>query len=354
VAVYELAFGPHDLARVRFATSPLWETTHAVRCLVDVRQRGYHLPWLESVRLALADLDVAPLLALVTVRGYVPDLLAPAPATNGVSAEEQLRELRATPLARVRQELARAVAERGGQPVPAELAQLAQHPRRARDLLADVVEACWHRLVEPYWPRIKALLDADVTHHSALLAAGGLDRMLPALSPRLHWATGGTGGRLRVEGGGPRLQRVRLGGAGLVLQPSAFSWPDTLVVTDRPYQPTLVYPARGIAELWQPVHTPSFAALADLLGRSRATVLASLREPAATTTLAHRHRLAAATVSQHLSALRAAGLVSRTRHGRVVLYRTTALGEALLAGQLPAARPSERAHTGQTPTTSMV
>lgn len=332
--MYELSFASHDVARVRFATSPLWEVTHAVRCLVDPQQRAYHLPWLESVRSTLADLRLTPLIALMAVHGYVPDLIAPAPSGGSVSAEEQLRELRATPLARVRQELARAIEERDGQAVPAELARLRRRPREARDMLADTVEACWHRLVEPYWPRVKALLDADVSYHSALLARGGLDRALPALSPRLRWTSSSHGGRLLVEAGGARLQRLRLGGAGLVLQPSAFSWPHTLVIADRPYQPTLVYPARGIAELWQPVRAPSSAALAGLLGRSRATLLASLREPAATTTLAQRHGLAAATVSQHLSALLAAGLVLRARHARTVLYRTSGLGEALLAGRL--------------------
>ena len=342
--MYELSFASHDVARVRFGTSPLWEVTHAVRCLVDAQQRPYHLPWLESVRPSLADLRLAPLIALMAVQGYVPDLIAPAPAGGSASAEEQLRELRATPLARVRQELTRAIEDRGGRSAPTELARLRRHPREARDMLADTVEACWHRLVEPYWPRVKALLDADVAHHSALLARGGLDRALPALSPRLRWTSSSHGGRLSVDAGGPRLHRLRLGGAGLVLQPSAFSWPHTLVVADRPYQPTLVYPARGIAELWQPVRAASSAALTALLGRSRATLLSSLREPATTTTLAQRHGLAAATVSQHLSALRAAGLVLRARHGRAVLYRTTGLGEALLAGQLPANQlPADRA-----------
>ncbi|MFD0331981.1 ArsR/SmtB family transcription factor [Streptacidiphilus monticola] len=52
--------------------------------------------------------------------------------------------------------------------------------------------------------------------------------------------------------------------------------------------------------------------------------------PASTTELARRAGLTAAGVSQHLTALRAAGLVSAHRAGRSVLYARTEVGNALL------------------------
>ncbi|MGH8888904.1 MAG: DUF5937 family protein [Acidothermaceae bacterium] len=363
--MFELQFTTADVARVRFAVSPLWEVAEAVRCLVDARQMAYHLPWLEAVRPQLADLDLSPLLDVQPRRGYTPDFLSPTPRAATTTIDEQLRQLRATPIARVREQLALVVADRQGQPVSPQLLDMAAHPQKGRRLLADVLEACWHRLVEAHWPRVNAMVSADIVHHSKLLADHGLGRMLPELSAAVSWSDG----VLRVAAGGPVLERIRLHGKGIVLQPGAFSWPLTIVVNERGSPPTIVYPARGIAELWQPVETDTAPSLAALLGRTRAVLLLSLREPASTTTLSHRHGAATATVSEHLSVLVAAGLVERARRGKSVLYSATALGEALLAGQLPAesidrAGPPHRAvrpgralsaaQAGQVPTTSTV
>jgi DNA-binding transcriptional ArsR family regulator len=126
--------------------------------------------------------------------------------------------------------------------------------------------------------------------------------------------------------------RRHLGGAGLLLMPSAFGWPSVAAVIDPPSRPALAYPARGIAELWQPARTPQSDALARLLGRTRAALLESLAEPASTHTLARRHELAASTVSEHLSALRDARLVSGRRQRHAVMYQQTPLGAALAAG----------------------
>ncbi len=102
---------------------------------------------------------------------------------------------------------------------------------------------------------------------------------------------------------------------------------------DRPAVPAaLAYPARGIAELWQPARTLQSDALARLLGRTRAALLESLAEPASTHTLARRHGLAASTVSEHLAALRDARLVSSRRQRHAVMYQQTRLGTALAAG----------------------
>nr|MDA8324532.1 helix-turn-helix domain-containing protein [Actinomycetota bacterium] len=76
------------------------------------------------------------------------------------------------------------------------------------------------------------------------------------------------------------------------------------------------------------------AALARLLGGTRAALLESLAEPASTQTLARRHDLAPSTVSAHLAALRDARLITGQRQRHAVLYRQTPLGAAL-AGQSP-------------------
>ncbi|WP_454856268.1 tyrosine-type recombinase/integrase [Promicromonospora soli] len=71
--------------------------------------------------------------------------------------------------------------------------------------------------------------------------------------------------------------------------------------------------------------------LAALLGHSRALALLALRHPCSTTELARRVGVSAGTASRHATALRAAGLVTSTRHGSVMLHHVTHLGRKLAA-----------------------
>jgi DNA-binding transcriptional ArsR family regulator len=101
-------------------------------------------------------------------------------------------------------------------------------------------------------------------------------------------------------------------------------------MVDPPWQPTLVYPARGVGLLWEPTPDEPTEALAGLVGRRRAELLEALAAPASTTDLAARLEISPGGVSQHLSALRAAGLVAGQRQGRSVLYARTELAERLI------------------------
>jgi len=67
-----------------------------------------------------------------------------------------------------------------------------------------------------------------------------------------------------------------------------------------------------------------------VIGRSRANLLSALDAPRSTTELARQLTLSPGAVSQHLSALRRAGLLTAARHGRSVLYIRTPLAERLL------------------------
>jgi len=83
-------------------------------------------------------------------------------------------------------------------------------------------------------------------HRTQILGDYGLERVLSELDPRARW----TGDALVIDA--PAAGRHQLAGAGLLLLPSVFVWPGLAAVTDPPARPTLIYPARGIAELWQP------------------------------------------------------------------------------------------------------
>ncbi|MEV4536311.1 DUF5937 family protein [Asanoa sp. NPDC049518] len=184
------------------------------------------------------------------------------------------------------------------------------------------MRTAWQELVEPFWPRVRALLDADVGFQTRRLAEGGLDRLFAELHPALRWHDNTL---IRARGDDDHRD---LAGAGLVLQPSVFKWDQVIVVLDQPWQPTVIYPARGTGGLWETRAGTTNAALGRLIGRTRAALLIGLTEPAATTTLAHRHALAPATVSEHLTVLRDAGFVTGVRHRHEIRYRRTALGTA--------------------------
>ena len=122
-----------------------------------------------------------------------------------------------------------------------------------------------------------------------------------------------------------------LDGKGLVLEPLAFATPRVFVMLDEPYQPTLCYPPRGIATLWDAsAGETSGAGLGALLGGRRASILRALEVPLTTTDLAERVGVTPAAVSQQLGQLRDAGLVTAQRDGPRVYSRITKRGEELL------------------------
>jgi DNA-binding transcriptional ArsR family regulator len=321
---------PDDLLAVRFACSPLWETQAAVRTFADERGRSLHESWHRLVRERAARLDLAPLLALQPLHGYVPDFLSPPPRTPRPRLREQLAEIRATPPAQVAQELERCRESVTDEGYRALIDGYLAGPERARDLLADRLQEAWAELVAPFWIRVRALLERDVEHRSRTLARHGLRRALEELHPRIRWTKRGLS---CVDRSG---RTVLLDDRGLVLMPSAYQGPMVAAIVDEPWLPTIAYPARGVGELWR-TRAGSPAALARLLGRTRALVLASLDEPLSTTTLAALIELSPAGVSRHLLALRDAGLVSTMRVGHEVRYGRTSLGSALLRGRRAAA-----------------
>jgi hypothetical protein len=323
---FRLYFGEDDLLRCRFAVSPLWETQEAVRTLGRPDRHGYHPHWLRRFREAARGLDLATLWLLMPRRGHSPDFLGPPPIGPAATFEEEIAGVRAADPVAAREDMARALADTPGALESERGRALLADPRRAVLELAGLMEAAWRALVEPEWPRLRALLEADVAFHSRRLAEVGLGALLPELDRRMSW----DGRTLTVDWAGEHGRE--LGGQGLVLMPSVFSWPDVISGFDPPWQPTVVYPARGLAGLWAEPGGEASRALVRLLGRGRAAVLAALTDPATTTALAHRLGLAPSSVSAHLTVLRDAGLLTSRRYGHQVLYERTPLGMALAAG----------------------
>ncbi|WP_043632384.1 ArsR/SmtB family transcription factor [Nonomuraea candida] len=310
-----LRLGEADLLRSRFAVAPLWEATAAVRA---VRHAGRHLPWLRPAagRAVAADLGVLP--HLLPPTGYAPDFLTPPPTRPLPDPEDEFDRLRGLPLDVVAAELARSG------PPPAVSARLPGDPAAALAHLAASMRTVWRRLLAPQWPRMRDLLEADIAYRAAGVARGGFASMLGELHPGVRWA----GGWLEIDG--PGRETLDLAGRGLLLVPSLLHGPVPSVQHDRPWQPTLIYPARGAATLGARPEAPP-GTLTALLGRSRAAILAELDEPMATGVLARRLGLSPATVSGHLKVLLHAGLLTARRAGRQVHYGRTPLGTAVVS-----------------------
>jgi DNA-binding transcriptional ArsR family regulator len=325
-----------DLAMSRFALSPLWELTSALRRLAESTPAGRRRrvipalePWLARARARYQDLareaDVGVIRAL-DGQGYGVDFLSPVPAAVSATIGDLLDQVRQTPPDQARREIAE-VLRRNRAPSP--------RVRRILDsdqvcaYAADVLAVAWEALIEPEWPTLRALLERDVVYRAGQLAAKGWATALADLSPHLQWRDG------HIECANVSAEHdTELGGRGLLLIPSVFVWPGLAVSLEPPWPPAVIYPARGVAAIWEnPASGPRGQAqpLDRLLGRSRAAILLTLEDPASTTQLAAALGQSIGGLGGHLAVLRDAGLVARARSGRSVLYRRTPVGDALSA-----------------------
>ena len=322
-----LLAGAKDLVNSRFAVSPLFELDSLLRTL-----RGHHghpLPadWAARLRPAMhrlrAETAMDALLALQT-RHYGAAFVAPPPRSLAQTIELDLAEVRRTPLRQARKEIAESLRR---EPVSDKAVLAVLRSPRVVALLADVLESAWDGLLAADWPQLRAICERDIVHRAGLLSRSGWAAAIEGLDRRLRWRDGVIELDWRNDFG-----TVDLGGEGLLLVPSVFVWPRVAAYIEPPWPRALIYPARGIGGLWEPDAAADPGALGDLLGRSRATLLAALDAPASTTQLARSLGLAPGAVGDHLTVLRRAGLLSRARSGRSVLYRRTPLGDALAAG----------------------
>lgn len=297
----------------------------SVRVLRDPGAHAIHWPWVERVRQPLTEAglvgpDSSLLWELIPASpGYMPDFLTPAPSGLDADLEIELAAFAEIPDDVVLRDLSVFT----NRPTPAVAALLAD-PASGREQLAAEIRAYWKIALEPFWPRIKVLLGGEVFHRARLLAEGGAGDLLNDLHERVRWE----GDTLSIATRACAAPDVADGG-GLVLVPSVFVWPSVASVSaSEPLQ--VAYPARGIATLWEgPAEVTE--ALANLIGRGRAQILLEVKQPASTTDLARRTGMSPGGVSQHLSVLRAAGLVTAHRQGKTVFNVQTNVAAALLS-----------------------
>ncbi|MET7965068.1 helix-turn-helix domain-containing protein [Micromonospora sp. NPDC005305] len=311
--------GVDDLAGTRFAYSPLLETVTSLWALRWPERYVLHLPWIRRTRAALAEAPrdrLAPLDGLLgPARGWLPDFLTPRPETPLPDFAEELRRVQETPTSS-------AVADfrtvYGRHPLP---------PVVEPPVIAEALRFYWHLAIEPHWPRMRALLEADLLYRARLLARAGAAAVLAELDRRARFA----GGEFRLHVGHALHYDVSVAGRGLWLVPALFL-PQAVSPVSPSRPPTVAYPARGTATLWETSPPRPAGAVVDLIGAARAGLLAAIEAPTSTSDLARRLSVTPSAVSQHLGVLLRAGLVNRVRAGRMVLYARTELAERLLRG----------------------
>ncbi|WP_327066607.1 ArsR/SmtB family transcription factor [Kitasatospora sp. NBC_01302] len=323
----ELAFSARDLAHTRLALSPLWEVVTSLRVLASPTARPLHRRWADRTlpRLAAAGLTGALLADLVPAQGYIPDFLNPPPPSltpsprADLALEGELAVLAAATPEQIRADLGRLA------PWTPAVRAFDEDPAAVLPQLIDELRRYWEVALAPSWPRLRTVLEADVLHQSRRFAAGGAAAVLGELDARVEWCSE----VLRL----PQNtcdHKGTLSGRGLLLVPSAFVGPSVLLINRPTEVVQLCYPSRGVGMLWEQPSAEVPDAVAAVLGRSRALLLTELAAPASTTELSHRTGMSAAGVSQHLTALRAAGIVSSQRSGRSVFYQRTQLADSLL------------------------
>lgn len=315
-------FTQGDLLRTRFAIAPLMELIGAVYVLREPARFAVHQPWVERVAPRVAALDVGLLdaAAPATTHGFWPVFVGPPPRAPHADIADELARVRATPHSQVVAEVTRAYP--AGVPVAAQ--PFLDDPDAALERLVVQMRAFWDAALAPWWPRISGALQGEIAARARALVAHGPQACFTGLHQTVWWEDG----TVHVHPTRKAAADIDLAGRGLLLVPAVFTWPGVWPRTDPPWDPALVYPPPGTADLWRP-DPPRAEALEALLGERRARVLLELDRPASTQDLARRMEVSAGGVSTHLSILRRAGLVSRRREGRRVIYTRTAVGDTL-------------------------
>ena len=308
-----------DVGAVRFGISPLSELALSLRAIQQPERFPLQLGWLRRTEQARARLDLATLSALIDERMWTPDFLNPRPSSPLTRLDDEFTALLATPPAVFRADL---VAVHGRVPDV-----FAGSTSAALRRIVRALQQLWETCFEPYWPRMRAVLEADVVYRGRQVAQSGVSAMLNGLSSRISYEHGVVAVRLSD----PRERTYAIDGNGLTLVPTLFTRRVSVPVGEGP--PTIMYSARGQGALWEAERIANPAAVAAVLGETRASLLAALGDPASSTELGVRLGVTASAVNQHLRVLRDAGLLVSTRYGRSVLYLRSELGTALLEGR---------------------
>jgi DNA-binding transcriptional ArsR family regulator len=324
--MFMLRVDAETVARTRFSPSLAAESLAWLKLAAGSERHPVFGDPGPLARASLTHPDVALLLDLLPRVGevYTPDLLTPQPGTatrHRDLLDEQIARIEATPQDDLEEQVLSHTQAHWRRPVPVKARRAAESgtmPRR----LANGLARFWRDALAEDWDGLQEVLDRDITHRARTIAGRGVGAVLGTLHPAIGWAGDAITLVKAFDG------EVDAGGRELVLAPGVLSWPGTSIQVDVPGQVVLCYPAHGIGT----GGAPEPGRIAPVVGAARAALLSDLETARSTAELATRTGYAAGTVSYHLTALHRAGLVSKIRDGRYVLYRRTPQAVVLLEG----------------------
>ncbi|MBM7772065.1 DNA-binding transcriptional ArsR family regulator [Actinokineospora baliensis] len=294
------------LNKVRLATSPAAEAMAWLFLTVNDHQHPIFGKPGAAARFAMRDPDVRLVAStLPSNANYKMDLLAPLPPL--------------VPPDRVWPTQLEVMAETSVEDAASQVAQLDAPPKEViaaaeagtlASRFANGMSKFWSTAMADSWPGLKERLDADIAARARIMATEGIGSLLTSLHGDITW----DGDTLRIAT--PWEQDGRP--SDLTVTPVALTWPRFYIQLGDTENAVLYYPPPTLGSA-----NTDPAAMAKLLGQTRAALLRDLEAPCTTTDLARRHGLAPATVSYHLSVLHSSGLISKSRAKRTVLYQRT-------------------------------
>lgn len=324
-------FTSEDIARIRVAAEPdpLWEITNSFQILGARGTPMVFAEWRRSVRPSLP--AASRLLAeLLPASGYSPDFLTPD-LGGRFDLPSAVETVLGTAKTDLRKDLERlAVSRPRLRPVPSDVRALAGGDTAALGRLRAALCGYHRHALAPFWPQIRARVDADRAIRTRALLEGGIDGLLASFRPLLRWKPP------VLEADYPVRRVLQLDGRGLLLQPSFFCTRRPVTLADPRMTPTLVYPIQhtlgwaAASRKGTPGTTAGGAELAALIGRTRAAVLEDLTDGRTTGELAERLSISAQDVSYHTAVLRRAGLLLSVRRSKNTLHTITPAGRTLL------------------------
>lgn len=189
-------------------------------------------------------------------------------------------------------------------------------------------QAYHDQAIAPYWPALRRDVDVEIAARVRTLTSGGTAALLASVHPSIIWREP----VLSIATGADR--DLRLDGRGLILQPAFFCWRAPVSLVDPDLVPVLVYPVpQRTSWLRPPGAGRHERVLAALLGRTRSAALAALTHGGASTSELARHiGVSPPSASEHVSVLRAAGLVVSRRERNSMWHILTPLGRSVLDG----------------------
>lgn len=327
-------FTGEDLSRIRVVARPdaLWELALSLHRLQRRRPSGEPAPpvagevrhWRRSTVAHLTGRELGhrvrdQLFPLVPLSSYFPDFLTPYSGLLGL--EPGLDTLLSTPRRRIGDELDR-LASRSG--TPSWGADLAVGRAPALHQLGDTLRGYFGAALTPVWAACRARVATEHTRLTGIGAEYDCEGLLHGLRPAAHWIAED---RVLVADYPVPLE-IRLQGRGLTVIPSWFCSGTPVALADPALPPVLVYPLPH-----DPAPPADPAALAKLIGPTRARVLAAITTGTSTSLIQLRARISASQLSRHAAVLRDNNLITEARHAGHTFYTRTPLGNALVLGR---------------------